>query len=213
MTEEQTLLEQLKPYYPDISKKHNALAIEALTWLSNKVTGKGMRGTTEVSLNAGYVADAVALCSLQYRFFEKYTSKKVSYPQSHQENYFACIFEAKTSRSDFLSTFNDSPKHQNRHQPIGSLHWCVTPRGLIKPNELPDFWGLLEERGSGLSEIKQSILQIVTNQQFDKIAHNLLWAIQARRNYIHCIECGVFIQQGYCQRCYNHNPQAFAREK
>lgn len=207
MTEEQTLLEQLKPYYPDIGKKHNALAIDALTWLSNKVTGKGMRGTTEASLDVGYVADVVVLCSLQYRFFEKYTGKGFQ-AQPHRENYFACIFEAKASRSDFLSTFNDSPKHQNRHQPIGSLHWCVTPRKLIDPKELPDFWGLLEERGSGLSEIKQPILQIVTNQQFDKIAHNLLWAIQARRNHIHCVKCGAFIQQGYCHRCYNHRPQA-----
>lgn len=183
-------------------KKHNELTLAALTWLRNKVTGKGIRGTTEVSLDSGYVADAVVLCSLQYRFFTKYTGKGFPEALTHRENYFACIFEAKASRSDFLSTFNNSPKHQNRRQPIGSLHWCVTPKGLITPSELPDFWGLLEERGSGLSEIKQPILQTVTDQQFDKIAHSLLWTIQSRRNYMICKKCGRWVLEGYCGRCY-----------
>jgi hypothetical protein len=167
----------------------------ALTWLNYKITSKGMRGTTEVSLCDGYVADAVALCGFQGEYFEKYTLHK---KEKFEFNYFACIFEAKVSRADFLSTFNKSPKHQNRQQPIGSLHWCVTPKGLIRPEELPDFWGLLEEYGCGLTEKRRPIFNILSEQQFDKIAHNLLWAIQAKRNYINCAKCGAFIREGYC---------------
>ena len=179
---------------------HTNLALASLTWLSNKITRKGMRGTTEVALDVGYVADAVALCSFQNRFFMAYTKDAGAFPQ---QNYFACIFEAKASRSDFLNSFNDSPKHQNRHQPIGSLHWCVTPRGLVEAKELPDFWGLLEKKGIGLSELKKPVLQNISLERFDKIAHHVLWAIQARRNYLLCKRCGVFMQERYCNRCYS----------
>lgn len=206
-------MDELKQFYPDIGKKHNELALKALTWLKYRITNKGMRGTTEVSLDRGYVADAVAICSLQYRFFRFYT--KMSFPEARpfNVNYFACVFEAKSSRADFLSTFNLSEKHQNRHKPIGNLHWCVTPKKLIKPDELPDFWGLLEEKGGGLTEIKKPALNIIENSQLDIIAHNLLWAIQARRNYIHCCKCGVFIQSGYCSsECAKTNPHEGEKE-
>lgn len=181
--------------------EHDELKVMALTWLRNKVTGKGLRGTTEVQLADGYVADAVALCSLQYRFFQQYTGRRYPEAQPFHLNYFACIFEAKASRGDFLSTFNNSDKHQNRHTPIGNLHWCVTPRGLVKADELPEFWGLLESRGSGLREIKQPKLNVIAEPAFDAIAHKLLWAIQARRHYLICANCGAYVTESLCRRC------------
>jgi len=185
--------------------KHDELKLMALTWLNNKVTGKGLRGTTEVTLADGYVADAVALCSLQYRFFTQYTAR--GYPDAHpfKLNYFACIFEAKASRNDFLSTFNDSDKHQNRHKPVGNLHWCVTPRGLVDPGELPEFWGLLERSGSGLRERKRPVLNVLTESALDTIAHALLWGIQARRRYLACKQCGRYVAEAVCIRCARHH--------
>jgi len=202
------------------ASKHDDLALMALTWLRNKVTARGMRATTEVCLAEGYVADAVALGGFQYGFLTKYckawnkkpiegtsvwddVQKKFVYKRSDGiSNYFACIFEAKATRSDFLHTFGSGPNHQNRHQPIGSLHWCVTPRKLINPDELPDFWGLLEEYGSGLHEVKKPKLNILAESQMDKIAHQLLWPIQKYRGHIYCERCGAFIRNGFCRRCY-----------
>lgn len=197
------------------SENHNELACMGLTWLRNKITGKGMRGTTEVCLDIGYVADAVVLCSFQSRYYEQYCKasdlkplvynrqvlgKRVNYTESEGiVNYFACVFEAKATRSDWLNTFGASPNHQNRHKPIGSLHWCVTPRKLIDPNELPDFWGLLEEYGAGLREVKKP--RINTEAQLDKIAHTLIWPLQAVRNLIICQRCGRWTRIAYCSRC------------
>jgi hypothetical protein len=181
--------------------EHDELKVMALTWLRNKVTGKGLRGTTEVQLADGYVADAVALCSLQNRFFQQYTACGCPVADRFDVNYFACIFEAKASRGDFLSTFNNSNKHQNRHKPVGNLHWCVTPSGLVKADELPEFWGLLESRGSGLREIKQPKLNVIAEPAFDAIAHKLLWAIQARRHYVICANCGAYLTESLYRRC------------
>ncbi len=206
-------------------EKHNELALLGLTWLQNKATAKGMRGTTEVTLDQGYVADAVVLCRLQNCFFKRYCEHshltpitgygildkakgKVVYKwEGEVDNYFACIFEAKASRSDFLSTFNDGEKHKNRHKPIGNLHWCITPKGLVRPDELPDFWGLLEPYGAGLTEKKIPLINLLTNAEIDRIAHQLLWPLQASRGYTICQKCGKWVLKGYCGRCFIRSPR------
>jgi hypothetical protein len=199
---------------------HNELSLMALTWLSNKVTAKGFRGTTEVRLSQGYVADAVALCSLQFQYNKMYLTHSGFKPAimrriyNHEtgkidtivrgdpiDNYYACIFEAKASRSDFLSTFNQSEKHLNRHEPIGSLHWCVANKGVAKPEEFPDFWGLLEPYGAGLTEKKRPLLQILKTEELDKIAHALIWPIESNRRYFVCECCGSYVNRGYCLKC------------
>lgn len=198
-------------------EKHEQLTMMAMSFLNSKITRKGMRCSTEVYLNKSYLADAVALCSFQNRFYQAYCSysqkqpivvntrivdgkRKDSY-SGEVANYFACVFEAKATRSDFLSTFSQSQNHWNRHYPIGSLHWCVTPRKLIKPEELPDFWGLLEEYGSGLREVKLPKINILSKPEFDSIVHRLIWPLQAKRKYTQCAECGRYIRVCYCNRC------------
>jgi len=191
----------------------------ALTWLANKATARGIRGTTELALDRGYVADAVALCSLQDRFVRAYCehsnlkqlvgnahrnkeSGKIEYTFAGDVgNYLACIFEAKVTRSDFLATFGNGGRHKNRLTPVGALHWCVTPRGLVGPDEVPGFWGLLVPYGGGLSELKKPTIQILNEPDMDRIAHKLLWPLQACRGYIECKGCGRYTTAGYCSRC------------
>lgn len=203
--------------YPQMARfnTHNELSLMALTWLSNKVTGKGYRGTTEVCIGPGYVADVVALCSLQYRYWQQYSeTQKIptikDYHIHHKNckpnenvkvNYMACIFEAKAKRNDFLSTFNNSEKHKNRHKPIGNLHWIVSNKDVAQINEIPDFWGLLIPSGTGLREIKQPVMQSLIMADLDKIAHALIWPIQAYRKYIICECCGSYVNKGYCLKC------------
>lgn len=213
------------------SEKHNELALLGLTWIGNKATARGTRGTTEVTLDQGYVADAVVLCRLQDRFFERYcehshlkpiighgvldrTTGKVVYEWNGEVgNYFACILEAKATRADFLSTFNDGEKHKNRHKPIGNLHWCISPKGLVRPDELPDFWGLLEPYGAGLTEKKMPVINLLSDTELDRIAHQLIWPLQAYRGYTNCQKCGKWISKGYCGRCFMKAPVASERSK
>lgn len=58
------------------------------------------------------------------------------------------VIECKTSRSDFLA----DRKKKFRKDPslgMGSWRFMMAPIGLIKPDELPDNWGLLEVANNG----------------------------------------------------------------
>ncbi len=182
------------------SDEHNDLLYRAITWLSNRVTGKGIRAATEVCLEESYVADVVALCSFQGRFFDKYLIENKLKPMRSEwqkndstekmervfvgdgvENYFACVFECKASRSDFLKTFGKSDAHINRMSPVGSFHWIVTTKKLVAIEEVPEFWGLLEASGAGLSEKKRPKLYQLGNDRMNKIAHDIIWPMESNR--------------------------------
>ena len=58
----------------------------------------------------------------------------------------SCLIECKTSRADFLA----DRKKRFRKDPtlgIGDWRFMLTPKGLIKVDELPEGWGLLETSG------------------------------------------------------------------
>jgi len=58
------------------------------------------------------------------------------------------LLEAKTSRNDFLS---DSKKKFRQIPEFGMGDWrfYIAQKGLIKINELPDMWGLIEVNEKG----------------------------------------------------------------
>lgn len=59
----------------------------------------------------------------------------------------SCLIECKTSRSDFLA----DRKKRFRVDPekgMGDWRFMLTPKGLIKVDELPAGWGLLETDGN-----------------------------------------------------------------
>lgn len=154
------------------SNKHLDLSRRALVWLSSQSTKRGIRGACEVQLAKQYVADAAALGSFQWRFFEQYC-RIAGVPTQETMCYWLSIFEVKVSRADFFATFRDHTG--NRHLPSGNLHWCVTPAGLIDSSELPDFWGHLISAGGGLREVKAPRLCSVSEQTLDGAAHVLIW--------------------------------------
>ncbi|MFA5376550.1 MAG: hypothetical protein WC455_12460 [Dehalococcoidia bacterium] len=158
----------------------------ALVWLGAKVTGRGMRGATEVILGNGYVADAVAICSLQMRFYHEFlqlkpiictaghiTAEQQAELSSRVEDDFIFVFESKVSRSDFLATFKTNG---TRHEPIGNIHFLVSPKDLCV-DELPDWWGWLIPAGNGLTIKKMPRYIRQSNSTRDSIAHSLLWRI------------------------------------
>lgn len=62
-----------------------------------------------------------------------------------------CVVEAKVSRSDFLS--DQKKVHRSIPDACGGLRYYACPKGLIKPEELPEGWGLLYTSGNGLRRI------------------------------------------------------------
>ena len=61
------------------------------------------------------------------------------------------LIEAKTSRSDFLKDFK-KPFRINPEEGVGDFRFYIAPKGLIKQNEIPSLWGLLEVDESGKVE-------------------------------------------------------------
>ena len=58
------------------------------------------------------------------------------------------LIEVKISRSDFLAD-NRKPYRNGTMSPMGDFRWYMAPAGLLRVDEMPDGWGLLEVFGNG----------------------------------------------------------------
>jgi len=67
----------------------------------------------------------------------------------------SCLVECKTSRADF---FADRKKwfRQNPAMGMGVYRYFLTPKDLVRPDELPEGWGLLEIRGQRTFKIAEA---------------------------------------------------------
>lgn len=65
------------------------------------------------------------------------------------------LIECKTSRADYLA---DKIKIFRRCEEIGmgDARYFATPKGLLKPDELPEGWGLLEIGEHQIREVKEA---------------------------------------------------------
>lgn len=176
---------------------HDDLAAKAVKWIGNRATGRGLCGGNEILVTDSYIADALLIGSLQGRHFDHYNPRQNKRTRGLDRSLetnddWIYIFESKVSRADFLNHFNKN-KPSNRTNPEGSLHWIVTPKNLVTVDEVPEFWGLFEARGNGLTERKRPILQGITDEQYLKITHNILWnsSIQKYRDIKICPDCGA----------------------
>ena len=79
----------------------------------------------------------------------------------------SAIIEAKTSRSDFLA---DAKKEWRKYpeRGIGHIRFYICPEGLIKPDELPEKWGLLWVNSKGRIIEKVSLFKgnLPSNSEF-----------------------------------------------
>lgn len=63
---------------------------------------------------------------------------------------FGAVVEVKTSRADYLR----DAKKPHRAKGMGAYRYFMTPPNLLKPEELPDGWGLVEVHGKICRVIK-----------------------------------------------------------
>lgn len=171
------------------SLEHQDLCKRCLVWLANRVTQRGLHGRNELQLADGYVVDAIAMASLQSRFYEQFLRLRPIYGTAGKplsvadqkrldtwpKNEFVFIFEAKASRSDFLSTFGSGAKHENRMTPVGNFHYVVARKGVCEVDEIPEFWGLLMASGVGLRILKHPKYLQCSTATLHSIAYLILW--------------------------------------
>lgn len=53
------------------------------------------------------------------------------------------VIEVKTSHADFKHDCKKRARNIETRYQLGNLRWFLCPKGIIKPNELPEGWGLL----------------------------------------------------------------------
>lgn len=173
------------------SIKHDTLGQMGLTWL--KCRCGSFRGAPEIRISNGFVVDAACLCVMYHGEFARRCSewglapKTFTYSVSESNwmsrdekgdipDYFGCVFEAKATRADFLSTFGGRDNsHGNRMNPVANLHWIVAEPEVCKPEEVPAHWGLLIRRGRGLSEKKPPKYIRMEEVDLLRMSDRILW--------------------------------------
>lgn len=159
------------------SKLHKELSIRALAWMNSRVTGSGKRWATELMIcpKIGWVADVVIFAYPQIRYYEQVEPKPAELIDK-----FLYIFETKVSRQDFNKSF--SGKYDiHKLQLIGNFHYVVTPKNLIKINELPKGWGWLMQSGNGLREMVKPEYNPINEDFKYKVGWNMLWSAYGYR--------------------------------
>ena len=106
---------------PKSVSKHDILVINAAKWLLSRTNIV----ITEMA-GIGEEADAIGF----------------------KNSYNTILIECKATRADFKA---DLRKYFRRDpaRGMGSERYYLAPKGLIKANEIPDGWGLLEAKGEG----------------------------------------------------------------
>jgi len=84
------------------------------------------------------------------------------------------LVECKVSRGDFLAD-RDKPFRQKPEVGVGCERYYLAPRGLIRGDEVPKGWGLLEVEGREVERVKSSAKTLRTELGF-KSEMNLLLA-------------------------------------
>lgn len=133
------------------SDLHRDLSEHALIWLESKATGRGIRGCVEMIISNGYIVDAGAVCGLTMANEKLFLGESNRDALKKDADDYSFVFESKVSRADFMNTFKNGNHGGDRMAPVANFHFIVTPFGLVSENEVPEFWGLLEQRGCGLS--------------------------------------------------------------
>lgn len=155
------------------SQLHIELAQRALIWLESRSTGRGIRGCEEVYILEGYIADAAAISGLTFANQKLFVGTERNWDQKEADT-FAWAFESKVSRSDFLKTFKRDENFSSRLNPIANFHVIVCPQGVIHADEVPEFWGLLEQRGKGLGILKLPTMIPIESTQLYEFSYRIL---------------------------------------
>lgn len=99
------------------------------------------------------------------------------------------LIECKTSRGDFRA---DAKKiHHRADMGIGRLRWYMTPKDLVRPDEVPEGWGLLEyrkskhQKGYYIKEVKKAEIRqlndTIRQREFNVLVSIAWRALEAQK--------------------------------
>ena len=87
------------------------------------------------------------------------------------------LVECKASRADFLADAAKPWRHCSETG-VGAERYFLAPRGLIRPDELPRGWGLLEVCGRKVETVKRSAKNLRSQAGFEYEMNLLLASLR-----------------------------------
>jgi len=84
---------------------------------------------------------------------------------------YSFLIECKTSKSDFLCDFKKSFR-KNPEEGMGMFRFYLCPKDLIKPEEVPENWGLIYTDGQSFKTIKKASAQKYSLRSERKILYS-----------------------------------------
>jgi len=119
---------------------------QELVSLVGKMLAKSHKfAVTEVQTYSTELPDGFGWQNGQVHWLDgKYVHKEVGF-------IFTTLVEVKVSRADFLK---DKKKPHRQGLGMGNYRYYCCPDGMIKPEELPENWGLFYERNGKLKGVK-----------------------------------------------------------
>ncbi|QYW02185.1 hypothetical protein CPT_Sonora_084 [Stenotrophomonas phage Sonora] len=155
-------------------KTHRDLCDIAVRWLRRPLGEHGHGCTVAVSevrsgSYSGETPDAVG-----FRF--------AGYSEDPFEG--SVVVEVKMSRADFKA---DASKPHRKAGGIGNWRYYMTPTGLLRPEELPVGWGLIEVNDRGHCKARLGAVAWTGSQYGDGRAHFPAWRVPADRD----VECSL----------------------
>lgn len=103
------------------------------------------------------------------------------------------LLEAKTSRSDFLADKN-KPHRLHPESGMGKYRYYICPTGLIKPEELPEKWGLIYVSEKGICKVVAGVLSA------PRIKHYCQWSKKNKSQLDHKVVEQNFINMAFEDR-------------
>lgn len=103
------------------------------------------------------------------------------------------LLEAKTSRSDFLADKN-KPHRLYPESGMGKYRYYICPTGLIKPDELPEKWGLIYVSEKGICKVVAGVLSA------PRIKHYCQWSKKNKSHLDHKVVEQNFINMAFEDR-------------
>jgi hypothetical protein len=142
----------LNRQYRNQTALHEWLASMSYNFLLKMATQRGIVWRQEHTIHNGMRPDAVGFASLGSRFYRELFADQIK-PKYATDDYpdLMFVFEAKTSYTDFKSSFNGDGEW--KEQPYGNFHYLIVPKGFTEAYDLsalPDYWGVLEPKRTAL---------------------------------------------------------------
>lgn len=135
-----------RPYKARTNFGHDGLVKTAIAWLRTMHCGKYLKEDGwGISAHSIIVSELVG-CATEIPDAIGFNAPNVT------------LIECKQSRSDFMADQTKPSRIPYGASCMGNRRYYLTPEGMLKPEEIPGVWGLLESTSRGVVVVKPAVV-------------------------------------------------------